>query len=207
MTDEGISPLDLFGAHGLRLRDSSPWGVPIRHSVPGVYIVGLHRDPADRAGLAEAPIDLAALREWQVRVPGLRLRGEPVEPDALAAHLAQWWLPNTSVLYIGKAGTSLKTRVHQFVKTPIGAAGPHRGGQWLKTLRNNAGLTVHYAVMTDGAKPEPLEDAMLSWFVQQYSPAPAVHPEPALLLPWANLVLDRPSPKRTRDHGIKPNSL
>ncbi|HEY5149176.1 MAG TPA: hypothetical protein VIJ23_05030 [Mycobacterium sp.] len=43
----------------------------------------------------------------------------------------RWWLPDTSVLYIGKAGPTnpLRTRVHQFVKTSIGAAGPHRGGQ------------------------------------------------------------------------------
>ena len=94
------------------------------------------------------------------------------------------------------------------MKTPIGAADPHRGGQWLKTLRNNAGLTVHYAVLPDvWATAGLLEDALLSWFKQQYTPAPPTHPEPDLLLPWANLVLDRPSPKRTRDHGIKPNSL
>ena len=210
MTDQGISPADVLAAHGVPVRDSVPWGVRIRHAVAGVYIVGRHRDPTDRTGLAQAPIDPAALREWMVRVPGLRLRGEPVEPEALAAHLAQWWLPNTSVLYIGKAGPTnpLRTRVHQFVKTPIGAAGPHRGGQWLKTLINNAGLTVHYAVLPEAwATAEQLKDAMLGWFLQQYAPTPPAHPEPTLTLPWANLVLERPSPRRSRDHGIKPNTI
>lgn len=207
MTAQEISPADVLAAHDVTLRDSVPWGVPIRHKEPGVYIVALHRDSADGSGLAAAPIDEAALREWMVRVPGLRLRGEPVEAGALAEHIAPWWLPNTSVLYIGKAGTSLKTRVHDFVKTPIGARGPHAGGQWLKTLRNNAGLTVHYAIAPDGAAAGLLEDAMLNWFAAHYAPAPEGHPEPALLLPWANLVLDRPSPKRSRAHGIKPSTV
>lgn len=208
MSIQQIAPADVLAAHDVTLRGSVPWGVPIRHKKPGVYIVGLHRDPTDPGGLTEAPIDESALREWMVRVPGLRLKGEPVEPSILARHLARWWLPDTSVLYIGKAGTSLHTRVHQFVKTPIGARSPHAGGQWLKTLRNNAGLTVHYALLPERwADAGALEDAMLDWFVQHYTPAPTAHPQPALLLPWANLVLDRPSPRRARDHGIKPNTI
>lgn len=210
MTDQGISPMDELAAHDVVVRGSEPWGVKIRHEVPGVYIVGLHRDPADRTGLPAAPIDEAALREWMVRVPALRLRGEPVTPGGLAAHIGQWWLPDTSVLYIGKAGPGnpLSKRVHQFVKTPIGAAGPHRGGQWLKTLTNISRLTVHYAALPDSwSTADLLKEAMLNWFVLHYRPVPPAHPEANLMLPWANLVIDRPLPRRSRDHGIKPNTL
>ena len=210
MTDQRISPTDVLSAQGVVVRDSVPWGVKIRHALPGVYIVALHRDPADGTGLPTAPIDAAALREWLMRVPALRLSGEQVSTDALAAHIGRWWLPDTSVLYIGKASPTnpLSKRVHQFVKTPIGAAGPHRGGQWLKTLHNLAGLTVHYAVLPDNwAKAELLKDAMLKWFLEHYAPVPSAHPEPARPLPWANLVVDRPLPRRSRDHGIKPSTL
>jgi hypothetical protein len=210
VTDPSISPTDVLAAQGVALRDSVPWGVKIRHALPGVYIVALHRDPADGTGTTTAPIDPAAIREWTMRVPALRLRGQPVSADALTAHISRWWLPATSVLYIGKAGPSnpLSKRVHQFVKTPIGAAGPHRGGQWLKTLRNLPGLTVHYALLPDEwATAELVKDAMLDWFVRNYPPVPPAHPSPALPLPWANLVLDRPLPRRSRDHGIKPSTL
>jgi hypothetical protein len=141
------------------------------------------------------------------RVPLLRVAGQQLSPEALGNHIANWWLPNTSVLYIGKASV-LTERISQYLRTPIGAPGPHRGGQWIKVLSNLRRLTVHYAELPpQWSKPEALEDDLLNAFVNRYGPVPAGHPEPLLPLPWANLSLDRPRPRRRRLDGIHPNTL
>ena len=184
--DNGLvrpSPLSLADTVGVQLAGSAPWGVPIRAAEPGIYIVSLDRDPAGADGLPTAPIDVEAVDRWLSRVPAMRLAGEPVTSAALAAHLQRWWLSGTSVLYIGKA-SSVRKRVHQYVKTPLGAPGPHAGGHWLKVLRNLPALTVHYATLVDVATAEAAEDAALAAFLTSVE-VPAAHPEPALPLPWA----------------------
>lgn len=48
--------------------------------------------------------------------------------------LATFWLPDEVVLYIGLAGASVRKRVRQYYRTPLGDKRPHAGGWWLKTL-------------------------------------------------------------------------
>jgi hypothetical protein len=83
----------------------------------------------------------------------------------------------------------------------LGAVKPHKGGYWLKTLADLPALTVHYAITADVAEAGALEDQLLGEFVAG-ADAPEDHPEPTLLLPFANLTLDRPAPRRRRDHGL-----
>ena len=52
-------------------------------------------------------------------------------------------------LIIGKAGTSLKTRVNQFYNHILGNSNPHRGGHWLKTLDNLAHLNIYLLAAHD----------------------------------------------------------
>ena len=88
-------------------------------------------------------------------------------------------------MYVGLAGTSLRTRVRDYYKTPLGARRPHAGGWFLKTLSNINDLYVHYA-QTD--TPNAVEDKMLRAFCAGVSErARAALHDPAHPFPFANL--------------------
>lgn len=206
MPQNSVSPIDLATAAGIEFDGSVPWGRPVPTIASGIYIVALHADPRCGDGLPTPPIDPEAIDSWFRRVPDLRIDGKPPNQGLLIRHISKWWLPDTSVLYIGKA-TTLQSRVRDYVSTPLGARGPHRGGSWLKTLMIVPGLTVHYAIVNNGLRTAvDLEDTLIGIFIQQYVNAPPEHPEPDFPLPWANLTRDRPKPRRLRAHGIQPSA-
>jgi len=70
-------------------------------------------------------------------------------------------VPDETILYIGLAGTSLRTRVRDYYKTPLGARRPHAGGWFIKSLANVNDLLVHFAPADD---PCAAENAMLGSF-------------------------------------------
>ena len=122
--------------------------VPCDH--PGVYVV------ADPGALLDAPINLGIVSGWIDRVATLRLDGKRPSTSTLANRLASFWLPNEPVVYIGMAGTSVRNRVGQFYRTPLGDPRPHAGGHWLKVLANLGSLRVWWA-RTDDAEPSEIE--------------------------------------------------
>lgn len=104
---------------------------------PGVYLLSLQFDPSSLEGTrAEAPISSGAIAELLTARPGTQLVGVAAAPDALAAHVATFWLPDETIVYIGKAGTSLRARVGQYYSTPLGARSPHAGGWFRKLLQD-----------------------------------------------------------------------
>ena len=74
--------------------------------------------------------------------------------DELRKRIGSFWVLDQSVLYIGKAGTSVRKRIGQYYKTPLGARSPHAGGWFLKVLANLNELFVHCAA-SDTASPVP----------------------------------------------------
>ena len=116
----------------------------------------------------------------------------------MTSALAKMWVPEVAIVYCGKAGTSLRTRVNQYYRTTLGARSPHAGGWPLKTLSNLADLRVHFAACQD---PGGAETKMLDAFTAQVPPASrAGVSDPLLPLPFANLEDGR---GRRKDHGIK----
>lgn len=87
--------------------------------------------------------------------------GNAVTNEEIATRISRFWIPRSAILYIGLAGTSLQTRVHQFYKTQIGERAPHSGGWWLKTLSGIESLAVHYGLSDD---PAAVESLMLRTF-------------------------------------------
>ena len=145
------------------------WGARVPCRVPGVYVIET-RDP-----LETAPLDAHAIAAWIERVSSLRVDGVRPSVPALAERLASFWIPNEPVVYIGLAGTSVATRVGQFYRTPLGDAGPHAGGHWLKTLAGLDSIRVWWAT-TD--EPAAMEDALLTAFARCHGGG--------LVLPFAN---------------------
>src|SRR4051812_7393826 len=78
---------------------------------PGVYVVSLSANPIDRdASLLQPPVDLSAIQTWidtaiRLRFP-LSIAGSPPSLEGVVGGLSRYWLPDETILYIGKAGPS-----------------------------------------------------------------------------------------------------
>src|SRR4051812_22845533 len=83
-----------------------------------------------------------------------------------------------------RTSKSVRKRVGQYYRTPVGAAKPHAGGWWLKALTLLPELHVHYAATPDYVEAEK---AMLREFTKRVSAASkaALH-DPERPMPFAN---------------------
>jgi hypothetical protein len=189
---------ELFAAAGLEPQGVVQWGEPVPEHRAGVYAVGLGAAVDEVGGVPTAPLSPAAV-EMLLRVrPELMLDGSHPTKAGLAKRIASFWLPDESVLYLGLTGTSLRSRVRGYYKTPLGARRPHAGGWFLKMLGNLDELFVHYSRAED---PTAAEDAMLRCFSANVSAATLAQlPDPAHAFPFANLEWPRGVRKA---HGIK----
>jgi transcription elongation factor GreA len=89
------------------------------------------------------------------------------------------------VLFIGASDVSVARRVAAIARTELGDRRPAAGGNWLKTLRSLEEVKVWWAATT---ATEEYEDALLTAFAAAVPEADrASLPDPAIVLPWANL--------------------
>jgi hypothetical protein len=189
----------LLAAVGLEPTGCVPWGTPVRETSTGAYFVALSpsADAMD-CTYAEAPISDAAVDELCTVCPALTIDGtkHPAR-DELAERIGSYWLPDETVLYVGLAGQPLRTRVRQYYTTRLGAAKPHKGGWWLKTLSALADLHVHFAATADFKDAEANILRTFAANVSDDSRSRLAADEP--LMPFANL---RDGDWRRRNHGI-----
>ena len=123
--------------------------------------------------------------------------GERPTEKELAERIAQFWLPDEPVLYIGLTTRPLRRRVAEYYKTPLGARKPHAGGHFLKTLETLDRLFVHSAGC---AEPHTAEDAMLNAFCAGVSAGARQRlADPERPFPFANLEWPRGTRKK---HGL-----
>jgi hypothetical protein len=188
----------LLAAAGLVPEGAVRWGAAVPLDRPGVYVVSLAPKPQEtRWAIPFAPLSQEALAELLRVCPGLRLDGARPTPTEPAGRIASFWLDSETVLYIGKAGTSVRKRVDQYYATPLGARSPHAGGWFLKTLSILDRLSIHYAAVPD---PDESERALISAFMNAVPGwARGSLPDPDLPLPFANLQV--PGGRR-KPHGI-----
>ena len=196
VTRRTAGAVDLLRVVGLLADGPVRWGMPVRSTRPGVYLVELP------APLAHAPVDLSPVGTWIDRVPTLELDGHRPAGKELAQRLASFWLPDQVVLYVGSTAEVIGRRVDELVRTPLGDAAPHAGGGWLKTLRGLDQARVWWA---ESDAPEEYADAILAAFAQAVDPASAgaLH-DPTVVVPFANMATPTGLPK---DHGITGDLL
>ncbi len=181
---------ELFREVGLAPDGPAVLGRPVRASGPGVYVVEL------TAALPRPPIELTRVGKWIEALPGLRLDGIRPTSRAVAARLADFWLPSRRVLFIGAAETSIAGRVGALDRQALGDRRPHAASQWLKTLRD-VELRVWWA---ETAATEEYEDALLGAFASSVPPEEAAAlPKGSPVLPWANL---RTTTGESKPHGL-----
>lgn len=188
----------IFAAAGLRRLGVVTWGSEIAVDEPGVYVVALDEDPDTPSGhLPEAPIAGGAIEHLLAVRPEVRVDGRPPTKGELRERLQQFWLPDETILYIGLASQSIRTRVDAYYRTKLGARSPHAGGWFLKTLEPGPARYVHWATTAD---PAGAEGAMLRAFCDGVSEATrASLRDPERPFPFANL--EWPPGTRKR-HGI-----
>jgi hypothetical protein len=188
----------LLAVAGLESGGRVDWGVRVPETQTGVYLVSLTSTGRVADTLTDCPLSDAALDELLISCPALTLDGERPTRAQLAKRISSYWLPDECVLYIGLAGQPLRNRVRQYYKTRIGAAKPHKGGWWLKTLSVLAELHVHYAP-TDDFKDA--EERMLRAFAAGVSHTTrAALPTGDPVMPFANL---RDGDWQRKRHGIR----
>ena len=161
-------------------------------------MVALTNDPSrTNATLPGALIGDMALTELLERCDELRIDGQRPNIDSLRRRIGSFWLRDQTVLYIGKTTRSVRRRVDQYYRTPLGGRSPHAGGWFLKTLGFLDQLYVHFGPSPD---PEAAERHLLETFVASIRPEIREGlPDPDLPLPFANLSLPGNGAKR---HGI-----
>src|SRR5262245_42081029 len=149
------SVASLMAAAGLAPEGSVQWGTAVPSERPGIYVVAIDEDPGSIDGaLAAAPLSNDAIAHWLQTRPELRLDGRRPDATELRQRLAEFWLPDETVLYIGLTTRSLRKRVAEYYKTPLGARKPHAGGHFLKTLTSLNELHVHFAASDAPARED-----------------------------------------------------
>lgn len=188
---------ELFNSVDKEIMGQVFWGENIECSLPGVYCVSISEKAGELKTIDEYPVSIREVEEWIKYVPGMRIDGNIPTGEDIAQRLSKFWLPKETILYIGKAGSSLRKRVNQYYMTKLGKKSPHAGGHWLKTLSNLYDLSIYWSA-SEKIDALELEEELLGKFVESIDYKSelydANHP-----FPFANL--EYPKGKR-KMHGI-----
>lgn len=160
-----ITVKELFDSVSKEIMGQVKWNKQITCDLPGVYCVSISSKEDVLKTIGKYPVSLNAIEEWISYVPAMRIDGNIPTVETITERLNKFWLPKETILYIGKAGSSLKKRVNQYYKTKLGDKRPHAGGHWLKTLDIINELNVFWTTSGD-QDAEELEGELLSKFVE-----------------------------------------
>lgn len=193
-----ISVGELFEKSELQPAGVVQWGDQVSLDGPGVYVVASTPDLSDavgRSGIYQP--DPTAFASLRTVCPSVTVDGAPATSEQLADRIGAFWIPESAVLYIGLAGTSVRKRINQYYRTQIGHRAPHAGGWWLKTLDNLDGLFVHFAA---AETPKSAEARLLESFAAAVQPPVrrALH-DSERIAPFANVQVQDGTRKR---HGM-----
>jgi hypothetical protein len=167
------------------------WGTTFEEKNQGVYVVSSSNNPDKHLGISDNPLfDDKQIELWLKTVPNFTVSGTQASLISIKEHLKEFWFPDESILYIGKAptrgnGDGISSRVKEYYRTIIGKGGPHSGGQWIKALSNLNSFTVYYGKSDN---PADTEHKMLEFFMSNVSETTlAKIYDKNLPLPFANI--------------------
>ncbi len=107
----------LFTDSGKEILGQVKWGQKVNCNYPGIYVVAITDSAEKIVCSVDAPISVKIVQDWITYVPKLNLDGKRPRYEDLVNRLKEFWIPDETILYIGKAGTSLKDRVNQYYNT------------------------------------------------------------------------------------------
>jgi hypothetical protein len=194
---------EVFEAGGLCHEGVIRWGEELLVSSSGVYVVSLTKSLDTYDGKLDcAPLAEAEFERWRGVCPKLSLDGVKATVPDLMKRIGRFWIPDETILYIGKAA-SLSKRLKDYYKTPIGAPRPHSGGYFLKLLSNVGQLWVHYGLCPK-SDPECVESRMLYRFCKNVSDVSrqALH-DPNHPFPFGNIEWHQKQHKLRKAHALR----
>lgn len=95
-----------------------------------------------------------------------------IDPNVPVSALRDKWVEGTEIMYIGKAGTSLRKRLRHYMRFGIGIDAPHKGGRHIWQLADNRELRVCWHVLPSAVDPEMVEMLMIEKFKDKYGKLP-----------------------------------
>lgn len=193
---------NLFSEFGISTFIPIPWARRFEDKEQGVYIVSTSNNENSHFGVSPVPtFNEGKFKDWIDGHPDLRIDNNLPTVQTLKGRLAEFWLPDESILYIGKAekrknGDGLSCRVGEFYCEAMGNSA-HSGGHWIKSLSNLSKTTIYYCHHNE---PKKLEEKMLQFFMKNVSSSTLSRlRDKRLPLPFANLQL---RPKVVKSHGL-----
>lgn len=178
------------------------WNTPIECKNEGIYIVSLSENAELNRTIEEIPISMTILEDWIQKLGYFTIdKEETQDAEVIKGRLAEFWIPDENILYIGKAplrksSGGVGNRVREYYKTAIGESGPHAGGHWIKMLENLNDLHVFYVECPNSGY---VETKMFSKFGELVSDSVRVRLSiKGPILPFANLE----DGKRKKKHGL-----
>lgn len=184
------------------------WNTSIGCKEEGIYIISLSENIESNRTIKEIPLSMTILETWIKRLDYFIIdKKETKDPKIIRERLSEFWIPDESILYIGKAplrkrGGGIGNRVQEYYDTAIGEARPHAGGHWIKLLKNLNELHVFYITCKNS---EAIEKEMLSLFGKMVSESTQKSlATKGPILPFANL---ENGFKQRKKHGLSHMKL
>ena len=182
------------------------WGTIFNEKRQGVYVVSTSNNPDKHLGITDSPnFEDQQIKLWIGKLSNFQVDGNPATLTNIKNRLADFWFPDESILYIGKAPTrksesGISKRIREYFTTIIGNGGPHSGGQWIKALKDLNTFTVYYAACD---KPGEVEHKMLEFFMSNVSTKTLANLyDKRLPIPFANIKFTG-----NKNHGLKNQRL
>jgi len=138
-------PSTVFAAGQLEATGAVRWGEGVPEARSGVYAVALSANREEPKTLTIAPVWMAAVGELLAGRPEPMLDGARPSARALAERIASFWLPDETIVYVGLAGTSVRTRVATTTRRGSAPVARMPGRWFIKSLANVNDLLVHFA--------------------------------------------------------------
>lgn len=193
---------ELFETHSLELAGKYKWDNIDVADYYGLYIISLSDNPNENKNLLKKPIfNNVAIHKWIETANKITVDGEKPSVEIIKNRLTEFWLPDESILYIGKADKQkVDKRVGQFFTHKMGKKSPHKGGCWVKTLSNLSELNVYTIKIDNRAKIDETEKNLLKQFIFGVSAETLnILRDKNLPLPFGNLEYTKGDRKK---HGI-----
>lgn len=182
------------------------WETIFNEKRQGVYVVSTSSNPYEHLGISDKPnFDEQQITLWINRLSDFQVDNRPATLTNVRDRLTDFWLPDESILYIGKAptrnnGSGISKRVREYFSTIIGDGSPHSGGQWIKALNDLNTFTVYYGLCDN---PNEIEHKMLNFFMQNVSKTSLERLfDKQLPIPFANIKVSG-----NKKHGLKNQRL
>ncbi|MBS1735812.1 MAG: hypothetical protein JSS98_04315 [Bacteroidetes bacterium] len=167
---------ELFKSSKLTLFAQIKWGQKIPLRKCGFYVVAISDKADELICHAKPQIDNNEIGKWidVVKQGGktILIDKKPGDVVSIKNRLEKLWLPDETILYIGKAGPTKKRtvekRLQEYYETKLGSKRKHAGGHWLNVLSNLSSLNVFLAEYPEKDINEK-EEQLISYFMEKVS--------------------------------------